>query len=142
MQPAVFIARLIGPLFGTIGIGILLNQTVYDTIITETVLSPAFIYFYGAVSLVSGLAVLNVHRAWTLDWRVVVTVLGWLMVIGGVVRIVLPQMIATIAAAIYSGPANMPIIAAILIVLGGYLSFEGYRRRVPPGDPKNTGVRR
>jgi hypothetical protein len=129
MQPAVFIARLVGPLFVLIGVGILLNQTVYDTIITEAVLSPAWIYFYGAVSLVGGLAVLNVHRTWTLDWRVIVTVLGWLMVIGGLIRIVLPQVVATIAADIYSGPASMPIVAVILLVVGGYLSFEGYRWR-------------
>jgi hypothetical protein len=30
MQPAVFIARLAGPLFVVVGIGILLNQTVYS----------------------------------------------------------------------------------------------------------------
>jgi hypothetical protein len=129
MQPAVFIARLVGPLFVLIGVGILLNQTVYDTVITEAVLSPAWIYFYGVVSLVGGLAVLNVHRAWTLDWRVVVTVLGWLMVIGGLIRILLPQAVAAIAADLYSGSASMPIVAVILFVAGCYLSFEGYRRR-------------
>jgi hypothetical protein len=129
MQPAVFIARLVGPLFVLIGVGILLNQTVYDTVITEAVLSPAWIYFYGAVSLVGGLAVLNVHRAWTFDWRVVVTVLGWLMVIGGLIRILLPQVVAVIAADLYSGSASMPIVAVILLVAGCYLSFEGYRRR-------------
>jgi hypothetical protein len=42
----------------------------------------------------------NAYRAWTGDWRVVVTVLGWLMVIGGVMRIVLPRLTAGLATAI------------------------------------------
>jgi hypothetical protein len=71
---------------------------------------------------------LNAYRAWTADWRVVVTVLGWLMVIGGVFRIALPRLTAGLAAAVYSGSVAMTVVGVIILVVGGYLSFEGYRR--------------
>ena len=35
MQPAVFIARLIGPFLLTIGMGVLLNEANYAAMITE-----------------------------------------------------------------------------------------------------------
>ncbi len=127
MQPPVFIARLIGPTFIVIGVGVLLNGSFYDTMIAEAVRSPTLIYFAGLFALVPGLAILNVYRAWTADWRVIITILGWLMVIGGVMRIVLPQLIATLATDIYSGTAVLSIFAVIVLVVGGYLSFEGYR---------------
>jgi hypothetical protein len=108
MQPAIFIARLAGPLFVVVGVGILLNGAVYSAMIAEAVHSPTLIYFSGLSALLPGLAILNVHRTWTGDWRVIITIFGWLLVIGGVVRIVLPQTTASLAGTIYSGAAALP----------------------------------
>ena len=68
--------------------------------------APTLIYIVGLLALTGGLAILNAHRAWTADWRVVVTVLGWLMVIGGVFRIVLPRLTAGLAAEIDEAEAD------------------------------------
>jgi hypothetical protein len=106
----------------------LLNLQHYIDLIEEAVRSPMLIYIAGLLALTGGLAMLNAYRAWTADWRVVVTVLGWLMVIGGVFRIVLPRLTAGLATAIYSGSVVMAIVGVIILIVGGYLSFEGYRR--------------
>ena len=89
MQPARFIARLIGPAYLAVGIGILLNGSFYSGLVAEAVKSPTLIYFSGLLALVSGLAILNVHRSWS-GWPVLITIIGWLLVIGGAVRLVLP----------------------------------------------------
>jgi len=128
MTAPVFIARLLGPLFIAIGAGILLNPTVYAAIVAEATHSPTMVYFSGLMSLLPGLAILNVYRAWTADWRIVVTILGWLLVIGGVVRIVLPQTTETLAISIYSTSASLTIAAVIVLVLGAFLSFVSYRQ--------------
>ncbi len=127
MQPAVFIARLLGPVFVVIGLSILLNEQIYAAIITEAVHSPTLIYFSGILSLPVGIAMLNVYRAWTADWRVIVTIFGWLFLIGGIVRILLPGATATLGNMIFAASAAMPVIAIIILVLGGWLSFESYR---------------
>jgi hypothetical protein len=124
----VYIARLAGPILVAIGIGVLLNLQHYTALIAEAVRSPTLIYIAGVLALTSGVAMLNAYRAWTADWSVVVTVLGWLMVIGGVLRIVLPRLTAGLATTVYSGAIAMTIAGVILLVVGGYLSFEGYRR--------------
>ncbi len=127
MQPPVFIARFMGPYFVVAGIGMLLNQDAYAAMIAEFVHSNALIFISGVLSLPAGLAILNVHRAWTADWRVIITVLGWLAVIGGIIRLVLPRLTAMIGSTVYSGSAALPIFAVIALVLGGFLSFKGYR---------------
>jgi len=96
-------------------------------IITEAAHSPTLIYLSGLLTLPLGLAILNVYRAWTADWRVIVTILGWLLAIGGVIRIVLPQFTATLATTLYSTSAGLTVFAVVVLVLGGYLSFDGYR---------------
>jgi hypothetical protein len=127
MQPAVFIARLVGPTCVAISLGIMLNGPFYTALIAEAVRSPTLIYFSGLMALIPGLAMLNVYRAWTGDWRVIVTVLGWLMLIGGIIRIVLPATTAALATDIYSKPAALLIAAGIVLVVGAFLSFQGYR---------------
>ncbi len=127
MPPAVLIARLIGPLFVVIGVGVLLNAPFYVGAIAEAVHSPTLVYLSGIASLLAGLAMLNAYRAWTADWRAIVTILGWLMVIAGIVRIVLPQIVTALATTIYSGPTALAIAGAIVLVLGGFLTVKGYR---------------
>jgi hypothetical protein len=127
MQPAVFIARLAGPLLVVIGVGVLLNEANYAAMITEGAHSPTLIYLSGLLTLPLGIAILNFCRAWTAGWRVIVTILGWLLAIGGAIRIVLPQFTATLATTLYATSAGLPIFAVVMLVLGGYLTFEGYR---------------
>jgi len=127
MAPAVLIARLAGPLFVVIGLGILLNASFYTGMVVEAVHSPTLVYLSGVASLLAGVAILNAYRAWTANWRVIVTVLGWLCVIGGIMRIVLPQIVTSLATTIYSGPAALTVAAVIVLILGAYLSYESYR---------------
>ena len=127
MPPAILIARLIGPLFVAIGVGVLINAPFYVGSVIEAVHSPTLVYMSGVASMLAGLAILNAYRDWTADWRIIVTILGWLMVIGGIVRIVLPQVAATVAPELYSGPTALMITGAIVLVLGGVLTVKGYR---------------
>jgi len=128
MQPAVLTARLIGPLFVAIGLGILLNAQFYTGAVVEAVHSPTLVYLSGIASLLAGLAILNAYRSWERDWRVLVTLIGWLCVIGGIVRIVLPGIIESIALKVYSGTPALLIAGIVVLIAGGFLSFEGYRR--------------
>ena len=48
---------------------------------------PTLVYMSGLASLLAGLAIVNAYAAWTGDWRVVVTAVGWILVIAGIVRI-------------------------------------------------------
>ncbi len=129
MQPVVFIARLIGPLFVVLGVGILVNQSVYTDMIRQAVLIPVVIYLTGLLAFTAGVAMLNAYHAWTADWRIIVTILGWIMVIAGIVRIVLPAVSAVAAIALYSGSTAVPIVAVIVLVVGAFLSYQGYFRK-------------
>jgi|SRR5215207_243740 len=123
---SIFLAKLVGPLFVAMGLGLLVNQSVYTQMAEQFLGSYALIYLSGLLALVAGLAMINVHNVWTREWRVIITVFGWLAVIGGLFRIVLPQFVASIGAAIFA-QRGVPIVAAIaMLALGAFLSFKGY----------------
>jgi len=126
MQPVVFIARLVGPLFVVLGVGILLNQQIYTDMVGQAVLVPVLIYLSGVMAFLGGVAILNGYHAWTADWRVIVTILGWVLVIGGILRIVFPALVAALAVTVYSGTTSLVIVGVIVLLIGAFLSFRAY----------------
>ncbi len=125
-----YLARLIGPVFVAIGIGMLINAPIYRAMGEQFLHSYALIYLSGLLALPVGIAILLAHNVWAADWRVILTVLGWLAAIGGAVRIILPQFVQYIGGAIFN-LAMLPFIGGIVVlVLGGVLSFFGYRDKV------------
>jgi hypothetical protein len=129
MDRSMFLARLLGPTFVAIALGILINLGMYESMIAEALHTGILFYLSGLLSLLAGLTIINLHNTWCADWRVILTVLGWLMTIGGVIRIIAPQVAVSIGSNIYGGRANTIVVALIIGALGAFLSFKGYLQR-------------
>ena len=129
MDRSIFLARLLGPTFIAIALGMLINLSMYESMIAEALRPGILFYLSGLMSLLAGLAIVNLHNTWRSDWRVIITVLGWLMTIGGIIRIVVPQVAIAIGSSIYSGRVPTIVIALIVGALGAFLSIKGYVRR-------------
>jgi uncharacterized membrane protein len=128
MPTSIFLAKLIGQILMVIGIGMLVNAKVYRTLVDEFLRSHALIYLSGLLSITAGLAIVLSHNVWTADWRIIITILGWLAAIGGALRIALPQQVEMIGRAIYARPMALTIGGAVVLALGALLSFFGYFR--------------
>jgi hypothetical protein len=126
MDRSSFLARLIGPTFVVIALGMLINLGIYERMIAEALRPGILLYLSGLLSLLAGLAIINLHNTWHMDWRVIITVLGWLMTIGGIIRIVAPQITISIGSTVYSGRAPTIVVALIVGALGAFLSVKGY----------------
>ena len=129
MDRSLFLSRLLGPTFVAVAVGMLINRDAYRGMILEALHFGILFYLSGFLSLLAGLAIVNLHNRWQRDWRVIITVLGWLMTIGGIFRIVLPQVAIAVGATIYGGRASTIVVALITGILGVFLSFKGYMRR-------------
>ena len=126
MQTSYFLAQLIGPAFLVMGIGMLLNREGYRTMAHEFLQSRALIYLAGLFALVPGIAMVLVHNVWVFDWRLIITIFGWLAVIGGVFRLLFPQHVTAIGEKMLANHGYLLVPAIIIIALGAVLSFYGY----------------
>jgi len=59
---------------------------------------------------------------------VVVTALGWLAVVSGLLRILFPTRLGEIATRAVQTDGVMPIAALLTLAIGAFLSFKAYRR--------------
>ena len=91
MAPTKLIAGLIGPLMAAIGIAMLLNRQAFPEMVSQLAQNYAIIFLSGALSLLAGVAIVRVHNVWTGGWPVIITILGWLLIVGGLARMWCPQ---------------------------------------------------
>jgi cytochrome bd-type quinol oxidase subunit 2 len=124
--PSKFIARLVGPVMIVAGATFVFNDEASRAIVEDFIKGPAALYLAGVLTLLTGLAIVNVHNSWVGGWPLIITIFGWLAIIGGTLRVAFPQLVAAIGADLYAQPAVIIAVGAIILVVGTFLSFKGY----------------
>lgn len=128
MQTSIFLARLIGPVFLLVGIGLLANPAAYRVMAEEFLRSRALIYLSGLLTMPVGLAIVLTHNVWAADWRLIITILGWLAVVGGALRLVYPQATETLGRRMLEKPLALTLGGGVWFAVGALLCLFGYLR--------------
>ena len=126
METSILLAKLIGPLFVIIAIGMIINPAHYRAMITRFISNPELYYLSGAISFVTGLAVVLHHNLWVADWRLAITILGWLAILKGVLRILFPTLGREVANTGLFSRTSLFVMSALLLILGAWLSVKGF----------------
>ena len=66
------------------------------------------------------------HNVWVANWRVLITLIGWLMLIRGAVRILAPEMIMGYATTLLRNKQIIPVSGVVTGVLGLVFCYFGY----------------
>ena len=128
MQTSIFLARLIGPVMLVVGIAIFLNRRAFRDMAEEFLASPALLFLSGLLVMPMGAAIVLTHNVWTADWRVLITLFGWLNAIGGALRLLAPGWVMETGRAMLRRPGFVTIAAAIWITLGLLFCLFGFLR--------------
>ena len=127
MSTSKHIAGLMGPVLAAVGVTLLLNQDIAAVLALELAHERAVIVLSGVILLTVGIAVVRAHNVWAGGWPVIVTMLGWLAIIGGLARMWFSDRAVAVANAIAGSGSSMPIVAGLaLLALGAFLSFKAY----------------
>jgi hypothetical protein len=126
MTTSVFLARLLGPLLLAVGASVLINPKPFHTMAGEVVRRITLVYLFGLFDFAAGLAIVLTHNVWAANWRVLITLIGWLMLIRGAVRILAPEAIMGFADKVLRKKQMMPVAAAVTGLLGLVLCYFGY----------------
>ena len=128
MSASTYLAQLIGPVILVAAIGLLLNREGYKALAQEVVRSPALLYLSGVLTMIAGVAIVLAHNVWVADWRVLITIFGWLAAIGGAARMALPGASKAVGERMLDKPAWMTVGGAVWLAVGALLTFFGYFR--------------
>ena len=129
MSTSKTIAALLGPTLVATAVTVLANLDAMPTLIEGMAQSPMLVVLAGYAAFVPGLAIVYFHNRWSGGWPVVVTVMGWLSLVIGLVRMIFPMQIAAMASKLAPAPGGALIaIGVVFLLIGGFLSFKAYAR--------------
>jgi len=126
MDHSEYIAKLIGPAMLAIAAFILINRSQFERMAEQFAENYAVIVITGMGMLLGGIAIVQAHNVWVGDWRVLITVFGWLAGVGGAFRIVFPNAVADMAEGFIHNRTLTSAVAVGMALAGGVLTAMGY----------------
>jgi uncharacterized protein YjeT (DUF2065 family) len=114
-----------------VGIGILVNPQFYKKIFEDFIERTPILYFGGVMALGVGYLLVAFHNTWTKDLSVIITIVGWLALVKGVLIFLCPNLMIAVTKAMIGKERNLRIQAIVVIILGLVFSFLGFCPKSP-----------
>ena len=110
------LAKLIGPTISVMTLSEIFNFHIWATNI------PPVTFLNGMLLFIAGISILRDHNLWVRDWPVVITLVGWFGVLGGLFRVFFPEA--------KQAPENTAsyVVIYFLLAVGIFLTFKAYVR--------------
>jgi hypothetical protein len=126
MELSIFLAKLLGIYMLIVALELAARRHEFEGAVRDFASSKGLIVFSGSVSLILGLAVVIGHPIYEFNFRGLITLLGYLLILRGMWRMAFPTRIQKkLAVCFHRGYKECLI---ILIILGIYLTYSGFNQ--------------
>jgi len=114
-----------------VGIGILINRDFYKKLFQGFSENAFALYLGGIAALVIGYLIVAFHNTWTMDLSVIITIIGWIALIKGILILIRPKIMIALTKAMVKKEGFLKVEAVAVIILGLALSFLGFCPKSP-----------
>jgi phosphomannomutase len=126
-----FLAKLIGLYCILIGLAMAAHEQSTLLAVNDLVHNAALLFVFGLVVVAAGLAIILSHNIWSGGaLPVIITIIGWLTLIKGLLFLLLPPPAAV--GIVLWGPAYEKLFyldVALVLILGLYLTYSGFKSK-------------
>lgn len=126
MDTSIFLARAIGVTALILYLAVLLNLPHYYKISRQIKDQPLILMLSGFVALILGLLVVLAHPLWSMDYRGLITLLGWFMIIQGTLRLAAPTFVLRMAEKMMGNKTFLVVGSVIMTLIGAFLTYKGF----------------
>lgn len=123
MNLSIFFAKLLGIFLIFMAIVMAARKKYIESIVNELFASKSLLYFAGTLNLLIGLAIAIAHPIWEWNWKGLITLLGYLFIFKGMMRLGFPEQSKILEKKMLRG---YWIIFAAVAISGIYLTYSGF----------------
>jgi hypothetical protein len=125
MEPTLFLASIWGPVILAVAVGIFTSRKYYVKIYRDLEKDSLAMLVFGMVAMTAGLIHVQIHSVWDTLPQILVSLLGWGILLKGAAFLVAPRFVD--ASGDWAANANLVNVAGgIALIMGGYLSWLAY----------------
>lgn len=125
MMSSIILAKLLGLFFTVMGIGFIFNRARIKQVVGVLAENVGLQFVATLLPLLLGSFIVAYHNTWPSDWTMLITIVGWLIFIAGVVRAIFPSFWLTQVNA-HKDRFAAGWVGSILLILGLVLLYFGY----------------
>lgn len=126
MELSIFLAKVLGAYLVITSISLFLNKKKFKNLMDNLKHNPSAMFISGSISLLIGLLIVIAHNVWEADWRVAITLLGWIILMKGIVKTVFPQADQRLLTRCMKQNYTYHICSLFSLILGLYLCYFGF----------------
>lgn len=122
----IFLATVIGWYMVIISLFLLLRHEQVKSIVSDVVAQQGVFFMMTIITIILGLLMVTSHNVWVTGWPVVVTLISWLVLSTGILRLVCAESAKKMASSFVEHSTSLRIAGVIILVIGLFLLFKVY----------------
>lgn len=128
MHISKFLAKVIGIYFIIVSTAIFINFNQFSSYINNLLNDAPLMFVTGFFTLILGILMIVSHNIWQWNWRILITLVGWITLIKAISIIFYPQFIDKVSILFVQNVNFAYGAAAIDFILGLILCYCGFKR--------------
>ena len=123
METSILIAKFAAVTYLVTGIALLNGNLSLKKTYEELKSSNMFTAMMGAFTLLLGMIIVNIHNVWVKDWTVLVTIIGWILLVEGVFYLIWPKALLKLFTKLPQSQVGWGVFTLIFGLILGYFGF-------------------
>ena len=119
-----FLSTVLGWYMVIFGLLILVRHEFVKSAMADILADRGLYFMIAIITLLLGLLIVSSHNLWIMGWPLIITVFGWLLVVGGIFRLFFSETVHKIAHSFLNAPMKMKAMGVFFLVIGGYLVLQ------------------
>ncbi len=124
MELSNFLANIWGFSFIIVALSLLIYQKNIKRLF-ELLENETNLFLHGVCSSIVGIAMILTHNLWVSDWRVIITLLGWVALARGIMLLFMPEMITNHLRKMENN-RWIPVALVVAVIVGCVLIYFGF----------------
>ncbi|NOQ00103.1 hypothetical protein [Mycolicibacterium sp.] len=134
-------ARVLGPYLVVVAATALVRWSHLQTVVSQFNANSVWPWVTGAFVLIAGLTVVALHQYWRGAAAIIVSALGWLAALKGLLLVAFPDSLISVANSVVDGSGWWRVLYVVVALAGLYLTYVGWSPQTRPASHDTTATR-
>ncbi len=126
MELSIFLSQAIGIYLVLIGLICITRRKMMMAAVADMINNRALIYIVGILELLAGIGLVLVHNVWVWNASVIVTIVGWVMLVEAIAYLILPYRMVSKIFRRFNTKSWYVGGGLVSVVLGAYLAATSF----------------